>query len=66
MQDHHDGATEVVMQLVDQVEHVDGVREVEIGRRLVQQQESGALGEHHRDPGSLALTTRQFVDGSVG
>ena len=50
----------------EQVEHVDLVGEVEVGRRLVEQQDVGVLGERHRDPHPLALAAGELVDRPVG
>ena len=40
------------------------VTDVEEGGGFVEQQYGGVLGERHRDPGPLALPTRQFIDPS--
>jgi hypothetical protein len=42
------------------------VGEVEIGRRLVEQQQVGVLGQGHGDPCALSLTPGQLVDRVVG
>ena len=66
VQHEHDGAPLLAVEFFAQVEHVDLVGDVEVGRRLVEQHQVGLLGERHRDPHPLALTARQFVDRSVG
>jgi hypothetical protein len=63
---HHDGAPALGDQPVEEVEHVDLVREVEEGRGLVEEQQLGLLGERHRDPRALSLPAGQLVDGPVG
>ncbi len=50
----------------EQVEHLDLVGDVEEGRRLVEQEDVGALRERHRDPHPLPLTAGELVDGAVG
>jgi hypothetical protein len=50
----------------DEVQYVDLVGEVEIGRRFVQQQDGGALGDGHRDPRALPLAAGELVDRAVG
>ena len=49
----------------EQVEHLELVREVEVGRRLVEQQDRRVLRERHRDPGALALAAGQPVERPV-
>jgi hypothetical protein len=66
VQHHHDGATPLAVQALDQVEHVDLVREVEVGRRLVEQEQIGALGERHRDPRALSLPAGELIEGPGG
>ena len=53
----------------EQVEQLHLVADVEERRRLVEQQQVGVLGQHHRDPDALALATRQLgrsADRQVG
>ena len=59
---HHDGAAALGDEAVEQLEHVDLVREVEEGGRLVEQQQLGLLGERHRDPRALALAAGELVE----
>ena len=47
----------------EQVEDLDLVREVEVGRRLVEQEQGRLLGERQGDPGPLALAAGELVDG---
>jgi hypothetical protein len=35
------------------------IADVEVGRRLIQEQDRGGLGQCHGDPGALAFTTGQ-------
>jgi hypothetical protein len=42
------------------------VRQVEVRRRLVEQEQIGALRQRHRDPGTLALAAGEGVDRPVG
>ena len=44
-------------------EHLDLVREVEVGRGLVEEQQVGVLGQRHREPRALALATGEPVEG---
>ena len=66
VQHHHDRGAAAGVELGEQVEHLDLVGDVEVGRRLVEQQQVGALREGHRDPHPLALAARQLVDRAVG
>ena len=66
VQHDDDGAAALGVQPADQVEDVDLVGEVEVGRRLVEQQQVGALRERHRDPGALPLAAGERVDRPVG
>ena len=66
VQHHHDRAAQFLVQLVDEVEHLDRVGEVEVGGRLVEQQDVGALCERHRDPGALTLPAGELVESAVG
>ena len=50
----------------EQVQHLDLVGDVEVGGRLVEQQQVGLLGQRHRDPDPLALPAGEFVDRPVG
>ena len=65
VQHHHDGAAALAVEPGDQVEHLDLVGEVEEGRRLVEQQQVGVLGQRHRDPGPLPLAAGELVEGPV-
>ena len=62
VQHHHDGPAALGDEAVEQVEHVDLVREIEERRRLVEQQQLGLLRERHRDPRALALAAGQLVE----
>ena len=66
VEDHHDRRPALAVEIEHQVEHVDLVGDVEEGRRLVEEQDVGALGERHRDPHALTLSAGQLVHGPVG
>ena len=66
VQHHHDGGAAALVEVGEEVEHLDLVGDVEVRRRLVEQQQVGALGERHRDPHPLALAAGQLVDDAVG
>ena len=52
-----------VVEVHEQVEHLELVREVEVGRGLVEQQDRRVLRERHRDPGALALAAAERSSG---
>ena len=62
VQHQDDGAPLRRVEVRQQVEHLDLVGEVEEGRRLVEQQQVGALGQRHGDPHPLPLPAGQLVD----
>ena len=66
VQDHHDRGAVGGVELTEQVEHLDLVGDVEVGRGFVEQQQVGLLGEGHRDPDPLPLSPRELVDDPVG
>ena len=66
VQHHHDRGAAGAVEVGQQVEHLDLVGDVEEGRRLVEQQDVGLLGQRHRDPDPLPLPAGQLVDGPVG
>ena len=66
VQHHHDRGAAHLVELGEQVEHLDLVGDVEVRRRLVEQQQVGLLGEGHRDPHALALAAGELVDQPVG
>ena len=66
VQHEHDRAALALVEVDEQVEHLDLVGEVEERRRLVEQHQVGALGQRHGDPDPLALAARQLVDRPVG
>ncbi|BDZ47529.1 hypothetical protein GCM10025866_34380 [Naasia aerilata] len=65
VQDDHDGRAALPVEVGEQVEHLDLVREVEERRRLVEQEDVGLLGERHGDPHALPLAAGQLVDRAV-
>ena len=64
VQHEHDGALVALVEVDEQVEHLDLVGEVEVGGRLVEQHQVRALRQRHRDPHPLALPAGELVDGS--
>ena len=66
VQDEHDRAALALVEVDEEVEHLDLVGEVEVRRRLVEQHQPGALGERHGDPHPLALAAGQLVDRAAG
>ena len=66
VQHHDDRGAATGVEVGEQVEHLDLVGDVEVGRRLVEQQQVGALRQGHRDPDPLALPTGELVDDAVG
>ena len=51
-----------MVEVGEEVEHLDLVGEIEERRRLVEQHQRGALGEGEGDPGPLSLPAGQLVD----
>ena len=66
MEHHDDRGAAPGVELGEEVEHLDLVGDVEVGRGLVEQQQVGALREGHRDPHPLALAAGELVDDAVG
>ena len=66
VQDEHDRAALLLVEVDEQVEDLDLVGEVEERGRLVEQHQRGALGERHGDPHPLALAAGQLVDRPAG
>ena len=56
----------LLVQLGAQVQHLDLVRDVQEGGRLVEQQQRRLLGQRHRDPHPLPLPAGELVDESLG
>ncbi len=54
------------LETMDQVEDFDLVADIEIGGRLVQEQDLRLLGKGGRDPGALALAAGQLPQAPVG
>lgn len=61
MQHENDGAVLALVELGQQIEHLDLVGQAEERGGLVQQHQPGALGERQRDPHPLALPARQLL-----
>ena len=62
----HDGRAAPPVEVGEQVEHLELVAQVEVGGRLVEQQQIGLLGERHRDPDPLPLAAAHLLDRPVG
>ena len=63
---HDDRRAPAPVEVGEQVEDLHLVGQIEEGRRLVQQEDVGALGQGHGDPHALALTAGQLVDAAIG
>ena len=61
-----DGDAVVVGEVAHQVEDLDLVAQVEVGRGLVEQQHAGVLREAGRQPDPLQLAAGQLVDAALG
>ena len=59
VQDHDDRQLVLAVEGLDQVKDLELVVEVEEGRRLVEQEDAGLLGERHRQPDTLAFAARE-------
>ena len=66
VQHHHDRGAAASLRSREQVEHLDLVGDVEVRRRLVEQQQVGPLGQRHRDPDPLPLAAGELVDDPLG
>ena len=66
MQDEDDGLAELVGEASQEPHHRERVADVEVVRRLVEEDDVGVLGEDHGNEGALALAARHFVDEAVG
>ena len=66
VQDPADGQPVLDVQAAHERHDLELVAHVEVGRRLVEQQHAGALGERDGQPGALALAAGQRVDEAVG
>ena len=61
-----DGDAVLVGEVADQVEDLDLVAQVEVGGRLVEQQDAGLLREAGGQPDALQLAAGQLVDAALG
>ena len=66
VQDHDDRHARFVVEVRQEVENLDLVGDIEEGRRFVQKQDVGALGQRHGDPDALALSAGEFVHRPLG
>ena len=62
VQDGHDRGAQDLIELPAQLEDLHLMRQVEVGRRLVEQQDPRLLGQGHRDPDPLTLASGQLRD----
>ena len=62
---HDDRAPRRAVERPHELEHLELVRDVEVGRGLVEQDGLGLLRERERDPRALTLPARQLVERSV-
>ncbi len=65
VRDEDVGQVELVLQLVEQVDHLRLDRDVERRDRLVEQDQLRVDGERPRDPDPLALAARELVREAV-
>ena len=65
VQHHHDGPPALAVERAHQLEHVELVREVQVGGGLVEQEHRRLLGDDQSQPGPLALPAGQRIDGLV-
>ena len=66
MQDGDDRPAVALVEIDQQLHHLDLVADVEVGGRLVEDQDRRGLGERDRDEHELALTHRQAPGIAVG
>ncbi len=66
VQDGADGGAVLVRQVPDEVEEFDLVPEVEVGGRLVEEQQPGVLGEAAREPHPLELASGEVLGAPFG
>ena len=64
--DRGNGGQAIVDELAHEVQHLELMEDVEVGRRLVQKQDARLLGERARYEHSLALSSGQGVQRPVG
>ena len=62
VQHHDDRPPHDRMQLLHQIQHINLVSKIQIGGRLVQQQQIRPLSKRHGDPGPLPLPPRQLIN----
>ena len=55
---HHGNSSTLSMQFFRQVQHFNLMGDVQIGRRLIEQNQRGLLRESHSNPHTLTLTSR--------
>jgi hypothetical protein len=58
----HDRPTIPAIEVGEQVHHVELVSDVEVDRRLVEEDDRGRLGDRHREEHQLPLAKRQLAD----
>ncbi len=55
----------LAVELAEQIQQLDLVRDVEVGSRFIQQQQRRLLRQRHRHPDALALPAGQLVNAAV-
>ena len=63
---HGDDGAPLAIQLGEQFEQFDLVDDIQVGGRLVEQQQRGFLRQHHGDPHALPLAAGERVERSLG
>ena len=59
---HHGNSSTLGVQFLGQVQHFNLVGDVQVGRRLIEQNQRGLLREGHGDPHALTLTARERLN----
>ena len=62
---HHGYSPTLGMQFLRQVQHLNLVRDVQVGGRLIEQNQRGLLRQGHGNPHTLTLTTRKRLNGTL-
>lgn len=66
MQDHDDRSALICVQLPQEVENFQLMGDVQIGRRIIEQEEWSLLRQRHGNPGALPLATGQPIEFALG
>ena len=62
MKHHHDGNSELAVQLPHQLDHLELTADIQKGRRFIQQKHLRLLRQSHRNPCALALSAGKTHD----